>query len=167
MALFVRRHKHVALTMLGREYLEEVREPLQRLAAATARIKGSRRVGTVSICVYPTFAIRWLIPRWGRFYDRHPEIDVRLTTSLNPVDFRSGDYDLAIRVGREGGAWQGLVSHKLVDVEVYPVCSPDRLRFPFRRLRFGHSRRPRRRRLARLGVPQTGRCRSLSGMQPG
>jgi len=122
--LFVRRHKQVALTMLGREYLEEVREPLERLAAATARIKGSRRVGTVSICVYPTFAIRWLIPRWGRFYDRHPEIDVRLTTSLNPVDFRSGDYDLAIRVGREGGVLQGLMSHRLVDVDVFPVCGP-------------------------------------------
>jgi LysR family glycine cleavage system transcriptional activator len=131
--LFLRHHKRVELTPVGREYLAEIAPALARIAAASARIQGASRRGALSICSYPTFAIRWLLPRWGRFYDRSPEIDVRLTTSLTAVDFARDDYDLAIQVASEGRARPGLVQHKLVDVVVFPVCTPRlarRLRTP-------------------------------------
>jgi LysR family glycine cleavage system transcriptional activator len=123
--LFFRHHKRVELTPVGRDYLAEIAAPLERIGAATARIRDDAAGGAVSICAYPTFAIRWLIPRWGRFYDRHPEIDIRLTTSLNPVDFSRDDYDLAIQVAPEGETRDGLILEKMAEVEVYPVCSPD------------------------------------------
>jgi len=124
--LFVRRHKHVELSPLGRDYVAEVRGPLSRIAQATKRLRGGTGTrGTISICVFPTFAIRWLVPRWGRFYNRHPEIDVRLTTSLNPVDFTRDEYDLAVRVGQVDGDWGRLRAHKLFEIENYPVCSPE------------------------------------------
>jgi LysR family glycine cleavage system transcriptional activator len=123
--LFTRRHKHVELTALGRDYVAEVRGPLNRIGQATKRVRGGTGTrGTVSICVFPTFAIRWLVPRWGRFYNRHPEIDVRLTTSLNPVDFTRDEYDLAVRVGQVGDDWGRLRAHKLIEIENFPVCSP-------------------------------------------
>ena len=125
-ALFIRQHKRVDLTPLGRDYVAEIRVPLNRIGAATKRIRGrSSTRSTISICVYPTFAIRWLIPRWGRFYNRHPEIDVSLTTSLNPVDFTRDDHDLAISIGETGANWGRLRAHKLIDVDVFPVCSPE------------------------------------------
>ena len=124
-ALFTRQHKRVDLTPLGRDYVAEIRAPLTRIGAATKRIRGrSRTRSSISICVYPTFAIRWLIPRWGRFYNRHPEIDVSLTTSLNPVDFTRDDHDLAISIGEIDANWGRLRAHKLLDVDVFPVCSP-------------------------------------------
>lgn len=122
--LFVRHHRRVELTPLGREYLTEIGPALDRIAAVTARLRGTSRREAISICAYPTFAIRWLLPRWGRFYDRCPEIDVRLTTSLSPVDFARDDYDLAIQVLPEGRPLAGLRSEKLVDVVLFPVCSP-------------------------------------------
>jgi len=122
--LFQRRHKRVELTPQGRDYLAEITTPLDHLAAATARIQGEQSSGAISICAYPTFAIRWLLPRWGRFYDRHPEVDVRLTTSLNPVDFRRDDYDLAILVLADGAQAPGLESHEFLSVDTFPVCSP-------------------------------------------
>ena len=122
--LFARHHRRVELTPVGREYLAEVRAPLQRIARATARLRQEAGRGAISVCAYPTFAIRWLIPRWGRFYDRHPEIDLRLTTSLTAVDFARDDYDLAIQVAREGPHPAGLVQHKLQEVVLFPVCSP-------------------------------------------
>jgi LysR family transcriptional regulator, glycine cleavage system transcriptional activator len=133
--LFTRRHKQVDLTPLGRDYLADIAAPLERVAAATARIRDRAAVGTgaaaISICAYPTFAIRWLIPRWSRFYDRRPDIDLRLTTTLNPVDFERDDYDLAIVVAVENARHRGLtqnkpglIQHKLLDVDVFPVCSP-------------------------------------------
>jgi LysR family glycine cleavage system transcriptional activator len=121
--LFLRHHKRVELTPIGREYLAEIGPSLARIAAASARIQGASSRGALSIRSYPTFAIRWLLPRWGRFYDRSPEIDVRLTTSLTAVDFARDDYDLAIQVASEGRARPGLVQHKLVDVVVFPVCT--------------------------------------------
>lgn len=122
--LFLRRHRSVELSPQGRDYLAEIATPLDHLAAATARIQGQQGGAAISICAYPTFAIRWLLPRWGRFYDRHPEVDVRLTTSLNPVDFSRGDYDLAIQVLPDGRKIAGLHSHHLLNVDTFPVCGP-------------------------------------------
>ncbi len=123
--LFERHHRRVSLTRLGQSYLNDIRGPLEQIAQATARARDSLHFAALSICAYPTFAIRWFIPRWGRFYDRHPDVDIRLTTSLNPADFASGDYDMAIQVLRENARLPaGLEAHKLIDVETFPVCSP-------------------------------------------
>jgi LysR family transcriptional regulator, glycine cleavage system transcriptional activator len=123
--LFRRAHRQVSLTPLGRSYLEAIGEPLEALAMATDRASRREATRPLAIYCYPTFALRWLVPRWGRFYDAHPEIDVQLTTSLQPVDFARDDYDAAIRVGDRLDAQPGLAAIKLVDVELIPVCSPE------------------------------------------
>ncbi len=122
--LFERRHKQVHLTALGRDYLAEIKGPLGRLAEASQHIRELDQNSTISICAYPTFAIRWLIPRWGALYDRHPNIDIRLTTSLNVAEFGNTDYDLTIQVQRDDVAVSGFSVEKLLDVETFPVCAP-------------------------------------------
>ena len=126
--LFIRLHKRVELTPLGRDYLADIAAPLERIAASTARIRDRANqnadTAALSVCAYPTFAIRWLIPRWSRFYDHRPDIDLRLTTTLNPVDFDRDDYDLAILVAPRDANTRGLTFRKLVEVDVFPVCSP-------------------------------------------
>lgn len=123
-ALFQRRHRQVDLTPLGRSYLDAVSGPLARIAEATERALAGRIGRPLAICSYPTFALRWLVPRWGRFYDRHPDIDIQLTTSLNPVDFERDPFDAAVRVGEVGSTWPGLDTLPLADVVLSPVCSP-------------------------------------------
>lgn len=122
--LFSRAHKQVTLTPLGRTYLEAISTPLEAIALATDRATRHESARPLAIYCYPTFALRWLVPRWRRFYDAHPEIDVQLTTSLRPVDFTKDDYDAAIRVGHRLQDDPGLTATKLVDVELIPVCSP-------------------------------------------
>lgn len=126
--LFKRGHRSLALTRAGDDFLSAVRAPLLQIGTAVheARRAADRAGGraTVSLCAYPTFAIRWFIPRWSRFYDRHPGIDVRLTTSLARVDFEHDDYDLAIQVMPREASPEGLAAHRLVDVETTPVCTP-------------------------------------------
>jgi len=123
--LFVRYHRKVALTRAGREYLGDVRGPLAQIATATARLRGDAGEDALSICTYPNFAMRWFIPRWTRFYDLHPSLDVRLTTSFAPVDFARDEYDLAIQVlSEEEPPPPGLCVHKIVDVVAMPVCAP-------------------------------------------
>jgi len=123
--LFRRQHKRVSLTPLGRAYAGEIREPLRRISNATERVRGDSHSNAISICAYPTFAVRWFIPRWSRFFDSHPQIDVRLTTSLNPADFEGGEYDMAIQVLGRDGAKRGLESRMLADIDTFPVCSPE------------------------------------------
>ncbi len=117
----MRRHM---LAEIFRQVEFQVSDPLEALALATDRATRREVARPLAIYCYPTFALRWLVPRWGRFYDAHPEIDVQLTTSLQPVDFSRDDYDAAIRVGDRLDAQPGLAALKLVDVELAPVCSP-------------------------------------------
>lgn len=122
-ALFQRQHRKVALSPAGRDYLAGVRPVLADLAAVTARASRAGAARTVSLLVYPTFAQRWLIPRLGRFYDAHPGIDLRLTTSLDPVDFTRDGYDLAIRAAA-GRLEPGLRAAAVMEVVTFPVCAP-------------------------------------------
>jgi LysR family transcriptional regulator, glycine cleavage system transcriptional activator len=122
--LFTRRHRQITLTRAGREFLADIRGPLSRIGAAVQQARRLSDRGAVSLCAYPTFAIRWFMPRWSRFYDQHPGIDVRLTTSLAPVDFERDDYDLAIQVIGRDKLPAGLEAHRIVDVETTPVCAP-------------------------------------------
>ncbi|TNE34335.1 MAG: transcriptional regulator GcvA [Alphaproteobacteria bacterium] len=122
--LFHRQHKRIELTAVGRQYLAEIALPLEKIAAASARLRSETRRDAVSVCAYPTFAIRWLIPRWPALYERHPDIDVQLITSLNPADFERDDFDIAVQVVAEGSNMRGLRLDKLLEIDTYPVCSP-------------------------------------------
>lgn len=121
--LFVRGNRAVELTARGRAYARQVQEAFDRLGLATEQVRGGGRHGPLAICAYPTFAMRWLMPRWRRFHDMHPEIDLQLTTSLAPVDIARDGFDAAVRIGN--GKWPGHGAVWLAAVEVFPVCSPD------------------------------------------
>jgi len=118
----------LVLTAQGELYLRDVSGPLTAIEAATRRLVGSRNPNRIVVACYPTFAARWLLPRWSRFFDRHPEIDVQIATSLTDVDFRRDDgTDIAIRLGMEGDLAAppaGTVCDKLLDIEIVAVSAP-------------------------------------------
>lgn len=119
--LFVRRGHTLALTPEGAAYLPELTEAMDRMAAATLRLR--RRVdGPLRLTVLPSFAMCWLVPRLGRFRALHPQIDLRLTTTAELWNFTSEGFDLAIRSGL--GRWQGLRADLLARESLSPVCSP-------------------------------------------
>lgn len=118
----------LTLTSQGELYFRDVVGPLTAVGAATRRLALARNPNRVVVACYPTFAARWLLPRWSRFFDRHPEIDVQLATSLADVDFARDDgIDVAIRLGDDralGATEPGLVREKLLDIETAPVAAP-------------------------------------------
>ncbi len=125
-ALFRRTNRMVELTDAGRAYMRDIQNALETIATATERARTPERRKPLAICAYPSFAIRWLLPRWRSFHDRHPEIDIQLTTSLDSVDFSRDPFDAAVMVGN--GRWPGLASVKLCPITVFPICSPARLK---------------------------------------
>jgi len=131
-ALFRRDGRQVQLTREGENYLQGVREGLTLIAAATGRIASSRAGGVLTLSVAPSFANPWLAPRLAGFQLQHPELEVRLSSSIEVVDFKKSDVDAAVRYG--AGRWPGLESHRLFAEELVPVASP-KLRIGKKRLR--------------------------------
>ncbi|RFU49256.1 transcriptional regulator GcvA [Paraburkholderia sp. DHOC27] len=102
--------------------LPDIRDGFDRLSLGFARLKEGSTVGILNVTVSPAFAAKWLLPRLDRFQSAWPETDVRLDTSLKLMDFATQGIDIGVRYG--AGHWAGLEAEKLMDEEVFPVCSP-------------------------------------------
>jgi LysR family glycine cleavage system transcriptional activator len=121
--LFERRSRQVVLTTEGRAYLTPIRDALEQIRVATEQICCTDAVGAITLSVAPSFATGWLMPRLPEFQLTHPDIEVRLISAIELVDFSQADLDAGIRSGR--GAWRGLRSHRLLAEELVPVCNPE------------------------------------------
>ncbi|KQX22427.1 transcriptional regulator GcvA [Variovorax sp. Root434] len=106
--------------------LPDIRAGFDRIALGLERLKEGATSGMLTVAVSPAFAAKWLLPRIERFQTAWPDTDVRLDTNLKPVDFVAQRVDIGVRYGM--GRWPGLAAEKLMDEEVYPVCSPQLLR---------------------------------------
>lgn len=121
--LFERTAREAKLTTSGRQYLEISTLLFSQLHGATKQLlsRGERR--PLRIWSSMTFSMRWLVPRLSSYHAARSGPDVILTTSLKPVDFRSGDIDIAIRYGT-GSEWPDCTVIPLVKTDLVPVCSP-------------------------------------------
>jgi LysR family transcriptional regulator, glycine cleavage system transcriptional activator len=120
--LFRRRGRQLELTAEGAQLHTFVREAFERINEGVDLLSRAPGDLILKIKVPPTLGIRWLIPRLVQFHALHPEIDVQITTSHQPVDFDQEDVDVAVHWG--SGDWKGLTADFLIGEELTPVCSP-------------------------------------------
>ena len=123
--LFLRKSRSVELTRIGRAYYPALRDAFDRIAAATDLTVYSKTSSALTLQVYSTFAIRWLIPRLGLLSQTHLEVQPRLVTSQDDVDFERDDVDVCVMQGRRSNA--NLRYDFLFSSRVFPVCSPSML----------------------------------------
>ncbi|QGZ58650.1 transcriptional regulator GcvA [Paraburkholderia acidiphila] len=109
-------------TEVAERALPDIRAGFDRLSLGLERLKEGSANGVLTVTVSPAFAAKWLLPRIDRFQTAWPDTDVRLDTSLKLLDFIAQGVDIGVRYG--AGAWPGLVAEKLMDEEIFPVCSP-------------------------------------------
>jgi LysR family transcriptional regulator, glycine cleavage system transcriptional activator len=102
--------------------LPDIRAGFERLSLGLSRLRERSRGDVLTVAVSPAFAAKWLLPRIENFHSAHPQTDVRLDTNLKPVDFVAQGIDIGVRYGR--GSWPGLVAERLMDEQIFPVCSP-------------------------------------------
>jgi LysR family transcriptional regulator, glycine cleavage system transcriptional activator len=118
--LFERRHRALALTEAGQTLQRAVVDCLARLRDATALVRSSHQMRRVSVTTTPGFASLWLIPRLVHFTASHPQVDVRISATLDTLDLNRADLDVAVRfcpLGEGDGP-------ALFEETVMPVCSP-------------------------------------------
>ncbi|MDB5823622.1 MAG: transcriptional regulator, LysR family [Herminiimonas sp.] len=120
--LFKRELRGIALTEAGQAYQKEIGPAFARIAIATQDLLADSRGGPVNLRAYTTFAAKWLLQRLPKFEAAHPDIQVRLSTIVTPVDFEKENVDVAIQFG--DGNWDGVSCERLFDDEITPVCSP-------------------------------------------
>ena len=118
--LFRRTHRALQLTRAGEELYRATDDALALLDAATDRITESRK--TLAVTTTTALASLWLVPRLPRFYQLHPGLDVRITASNDKLDLEREQLDIALQpVSRGGDTPNG---EHLLDVDIFPVCSP-------------------------------------------
>src|SRR5881275_56973 len=120
--LFNRERQRLVITDAGREYLNVVRDALDRIAAGTERVLQRQNAGVLTVSTSPDFAAKWLVYRLGRFAEAHTGIDLRVSATLHHVDFTREEVDLAVRHG--DGNWPGLDTARLSAEQLFAVCSP-------------------------------------------
>src|SRR5260370_23629935 len=99
-----------------------VKSGCSELSAALGSIQTRRTDAEITVSLLPVMAARWLVPRLPRFRARFPGINLHIKTGQSLANFKSDGVDIAIRFGT--GGWKGLLAIKLLDEEVFPVCSP-------------------------------------------
>ena len=123
--LFVRRVRAVELTASGRQLFAVVHRAFQQILLALEEVSAAESVLTVSTT--PAFAALWLVPRLGRFQDRHPELRIQLDTGTTPIDLeRDRRIDVAIRYG--SGPYPELHATRLFEETFGAYGTPDYLR---------------------------------------
>jgi LysR family glycine cleavage system transcriptional activator len=120
--LFVRKARAVELTRAGQAYFPVLRGAFDAIGEATEHLLAPQGAGVLTLQVYSTFAIRWLIPRLSEFQARHPEVQVRLHTAQTDVDFAHDDVDACVRIGQP--QQPDLHIDYLFSSQLFPVCSP-------------------------------------------
>lgn len=120
--LFRRLNRGLLLTEAGQAFLPPLTGAFDAIADAVDRLKAADEAGPLTISTLASFAAKWLVPRLPRFQQRHPHVDVLISTGSQLVDFDRQEVDLAIRFGR--GPWPGVRSHRLLGETIFPVASP-------------------------------------------
>ena len=125
-ALLERRGRSVVPTPAAQGGLAGLTLAFEQMAGAVEAIRRSPQGPVLVVSVAPSFASAWLMPRLDRFWQRQPEVDIRIETKWGLTDFRRDGVDLAIRFG--AGGYRGVFERRLMEEDYFPVCSEELLR---------------------------------------
>jgi|TARA_R110002072_G_scaffold49277_20_gene134017 LysR family glycine cleavage system transcriptional activator len=116
--------RQIALTPAGTALLPFVSDALTRLRIGIKSAKAlSSDSRELTLHVYITVAMHWLLPRLEAFQRRSPDIKVRISTSYKGWEFDREAADLGLLYLRQ--TLPDLHVEPLCDAYLYPVCSPD------------------------------------------
>lgn len=125
--LFERRNRGVFLTPQGEQLRAAAEHAFGHLNTVIEALREPARSAPLVLSCEPTISMKWLIPRLGDFYRRHPEIQLHIFASGGPVAFQRDGVDIALR--RNDFKWDGGVHAEQVCEEwIGPVCAPALLR---------------------------------------
>jgi len=124
-SLMQRSPQGIELTERGKKLAVSLGNAFEDVYAAIREAERPDESNIVTINVFPTFAISWLMPRLAEFHATCPGIDLRIKTSVQPPNFKNNDIDLAVFASVDNPP--GLSGIPLFERVFLPVCSPELL----------------------------------------
>ena len=124
--LFERLPRQVRLTEGGERLFHSLHGALLDVAQSLDTLRPQRSAGHLTVSTTPAFAALWLVPRLGRFYTAHPDINLRLDTQCEVIDLQQdASVDLAIRYSL--GDYPNLYGQCLFDEGFAVYGSPEQV----------------------------------------
>ncbi len=121
-SLVQRTGRNIQLTELGNAYAAALNVAFANIYQATEKLF-KKDDAILTVCIPPTLTLRWFIPRLSAFQQAHPEIEVRISTLENQIDFMRESIDVAVYYGKETD-WPELHKDFLFYDYIFPVCNP-------------------------------------------
>ncbi|MGL4476308.1 MAG: LysR family transcriptional regulator, partial [Shewanella sp.] len=118
--LFDRSRRQLTLTAKGAQLAQGLEQGFNDLAALCQQTHDSPSQ-ELTLVVYSSFAVKWLIPRLSDFNRRHPEVKLRLNMVSHDPDLATLDGDMLI-TGQKMP--RGYHQECLLQERLIPVCSP-------------------------------------------
>jgi len=120
--LFRRDARRAELTQLGHTYFPVIREAFDQIEAQTRALKPPAADNELTVQVYVTVALKWLIPRLHDFEKRYPDMKVRLSTSYFDWELDEKHVDAGFILARQPSPEH---HHRtLFRSMLTPVCAP-------------------------------------------
>lgn len=123
--LLFRAGRGMSLTAEGTKLALAVAEGFRGIAQMLDEVKGAGPGAPLRITLTPAFAAQWLMPRLGRFWKLHPDIELSLNPEQRIVDLRRDGIDIGLRFG--DGKWPGLDVEFLTAAHYVIVAAPSLL----------------------------------------
>lgn len=120
--LFVRHARHLELTGLGNAYYPTVAQALEDIAYSTRGLIGPAPGRAVTLRAPISTSVLCIAPQLGAFHAAHPQIRVRLISSVWTGSTPEEDADIDLRLGPS--SWFGRRAHLLSEEQAIAVAAP-------------------------------------------
>ncbi len=122
-ALLERGNRRLRLTLGGEHYAASLSRAFLEISNATRELVSTGAKQVLTLRGHTTLFVRWLIPLLPAFQAAHPDINVRLSSAVEGVDFARENADMGIVYG--DGPWEGLRNDLLFSDALTPVLAPE------------------------------------------
>lgn len=121
--LFKRMTRRVVLTDAGQVLAPALSDGFDRLSEGIQQLHSLEQPNRLTLSTTISFAEKWLLPHLPDFNQLYPELDVRIISTDQRVDFTTDNTDVAVRFGR--GRYKGMIAEPITNNIYFPVCSPE------------------------------------------
>ncbi len=123
--LFDRGVRSIALTAAGGALKPGLQAAFVHIREALASLEALAESPALVVSAPPGFTSKWMAPRLYRFSILHPDIDVRVSSTLTNANFVTDGVDMAVRnLPADVRSDERLEIEKLIELNLVPVCSP-------------------------------------------
>lgn len=124
--LFIRLNREIRLTEAGEKLVPGLTDVFSQLSQVITNFRNTDTSRTLTVSTPISVALKWLIPKLNKFKKLNPDINIRIDSSNELVNFSQQNIDIGLRYG--DGDYPDLHVISLAKkTKMFPVCSPSLL----------------------------------------